>query len=83
MHQPHIPGTTGARDRSVVTGLVTGGGNGTSLQIRVHGETHDRVTSPTGLGFGIGTSVTVLRHGDGRFEVLGLAGHWAPRTMES
>lgn len=74
----HRPGQMAGKNRTVTTGVVTGGGNGTALQVRVDGETHDRVTHPGGVYLAPGTSVTVLRLGQGRYQVLGMGGHWAP-----
>jgi len=59
----------------VTTSNVNGASTGT---VRINGEVH-RVPNPTGMSIGVGMSVTVQRLENGRYQIIGLAGHWAPQ----
>lgn len=59
------------------TGFVEGGAEGI-FQVRVEGEVH-HIPSSDGVNYAAGTSVSVQRLENGRYQIVGMASHWAPR----
>lgn len=63
--------------QETAVGIVTGITGAGVYRVDVGGETHT-IVAPGVLSLGVGQSVSVLRHGLGRLQIQGLAGHWAP-----
>ena len=67
----------GRQPQSVVTGYITHSTGG-PVNATVDGVPHLEIPNPSGVTYAAGQSVAFLRLGHGRYQAIGLAGHWAP-----